>query len=143
NVPIRTRILEFGFLDVFGTAGVLGSGTPGVIPALGGTIVGGVRQIQVSSLTGIGGLAVDDNGSLYYHLADLIQFTGGAIFKNTELPHATCGGAACISRVLTPLPAITSINQWQNTPGTNVVNPLAIVAGARGTNYSGPSTLFG
>src|SRR5205823_2575589 len=69
--------------------------------------------------------------------------TGGAIFKAAELPRATCGGAACISRVIPPLPAITSINQWQNTPGTGVVNPLTNVGGVRGTNYSGPSTLFG
>src|SRR6185312_1573116 len=90
NQPIRTRIFAFAFTDGVGAA----AATPV-----------GVRQIFSSPLGNIAGVAVDDDGSLYFHLVDLIQFTGGAIFKAAELPRTTCGGTACISRVIPPLPA--------------------------------------
>src|SRR5882724_5005677 len=133
NQPIRTRILEFGFRD--------GVGAGAATPAIGaGVITGGVRQIQTSTLGNIAGVSVDDDGSLYFQLVDLVQFTGGAIFKLTELPRSTCGGAACISRVIPPVSGSpTNINFWQGT----TANPIFSAGGVRGTNYSGPSTLFG
>jgi hypothetical protein len=133
NQPIRTRILEFGFKD--------GVGALAATPAIGaGVITGGVRQIQTSTLGNIAGVSVDDDGSLYFQLVDLVQFTGGAIFKLTELPRTTCGGASCISRVIPPVSAVpTNINVWQGT----TANPVFSAGGVRGTNYSGPSTLFG
>src|SRR5882724_8501699 len=133
NQPIRTRILEFGFKD--------GVGAGAATPAIGaGVITGGVRQIQTSILGNIAGVSVDDDGSLYFQLVDLVQFTGGAIFKLTELPRSTCGGAACISRVIPPVTGVpTSINFWQGTTAF----PIFSLGGVRGTNYSGPSTLFG
>jgi hypothetical protein len=122
---IRTRILEFAFTD--------GAGAGAATPA-------GVRQIQTSTLGNIAGVSVDDDGSLYFQLVDLIQFTGGAIFKLTELPRSTCGGVNCISRVIPPVAAVpTNINVWQGT----AANPIVTAGGVRGTNYSGPSTLFG
>src|SRR5258705_4032140 len=69
NQPILTRILAFGIFEMGGTEFILG----------------GVRQVLRSKFANIAGLAVDDDGSLYYQLVDLIQFTGGAIFKATEL----------------------------------------------------------
>ena len=44
-----------------------------------------------SKFANIAGVAVDDDGSLYYQLLDLIQFTGGAIFKSTELCRTVAG----------------------------------------------------
>ncbi len=39
----------------------------------------GTGMLAVSTSSSPGGVAVDDNGDLYWHLADLIQFTGGRI----------------------------------------------------------------
>ena len=69
NQPIRTRIFEFATFNIGGTV----------------FIVTNVRQILRSRFANIAGLTVDDDGSLYYQLLDLIQFTGGAIFKATEI----------------------------------------------------------
>ena len=135
NVIGRTSILQFAFTD-----GVV---TGAMTPA-------GARRIFVSTLSNIAGVSVDDDGSLYFQLVDLIQFTGGAIFKLTETPHTTCGGTACISRVIPTVAGggtaynvniiPTSINVWQTATGTNAI---PTISGIRATNYSGPSTLFG
>jgi hypothetical protein len=127
NQIIRTRVLAFAFVDVAG----------GLAPA-------GVREVLLSPLANIAGVSVDDDGSLYVQFVDLIQFTGGAIFKWTELRRNTgesCFG--CINRTLAP-PVIpifpTSI---QNGVGTTA-NPIGVVSGFyKITNYSGASLLFG
>src|SRR5205085_3364362 len=79
NQPIRTRIFAFGVFEIGGTEFVLG----------------GVRQVLRSKFSNVAGVAVDDDGSLYYQLVDLIQFTGGAIFKATEISRTVtnCGAA--------------------------------------------------
>src|SRR5882724_8929532 len=127
NQIIRTRILAFAFTD--------GVGAGAVTPA-------GVREVALSNHANIAGLSVDDDGSLYFQLVDLIQFTGGAIFKLTELRRTgeTCVG--CNNRTFAPASPIliTSINSAQGT----TANPILSFPGfARLTNYSGPSTLFG
>ncbi len=127
NQIIRTRILAFAFTDGVGA----GAATPA-----------GVREVVLSNHANIAGVSVDDDGSLYFQLVDLIQFTGGAIFKLTELPRTgqTCPG--CINRTFAPVSPIliTSINAAQGT----TANPILSFPGfARLTNYSGPSTLFG
>src|SRR6185312_8486596 len=78
NQPIRTRIFAFGLFE--------GSDAGGGFVAFTN-----VRQILRSRFANIAGLTVDDDGSLYYQLLDLIQFTGGSIFKATEV----CRTLAC------------------------------------------------
>lgn len=138
NIVIRTSIFEFAFRDD-PAATLPGTGSSGVLPVA-------VRRIFVSTQVDFAGVAVDDDGSLYFQLVDLIQFTGGAIMKLAETPHTTCGGTACISRVLPTVAGggtaynvniiPTSINVWQ-------VAAIPAISGIRATNYSGPSTLFG
>src|SRR6185436_16078855 len=41
----------------------------------------GTGLFATSTSSSPGGVAVDDDGNLYWHLADLIQFTGGRIVK--------------------------------------------------------------
>src|SRR5882724_4957626 len=127
NQIIRTRILAFAFTD--------GVGAGAVTPA-------GVREVMLSNHANIAGLSVDDDGSLYFQLVDLIQFTGGAIFKLTELRRTgeTCVG--CNNRTFAPATPIliTSINSAQGTTANPILNFTGF---ARLTNYSGPSTLFG
>jgi hypothetical protein len=144
NQPLRTRIFVFGFLDNVGVPGL--------------TSVGAI-QILRSRFSDIAGVAVDDDGSLYYQLADLIQLTGAALFKATEVcrPVNCANGAATggsevaaalapanrINRVITGIPDPPTLNSWINNtsaPPTGAV----IFSGARHTNYGGgSSTLFG
>jgi hypothetical protein len=127
NQPLRTRIFAFGFVD---------SGT-------GVTSVGAI-QILRSKFSDIAGVAVDDDGSLYYQLADLIQLSGAALFKATEIC-ATIAGDTCratprINRVITAIPDPPTLNSWVGSSA----NPVVTASAVRNTNYGGgSSTLFG
>src|SRR5689334_19716467 len=114
NQPIRTRIFAFAFTDGVGA----GAATPV-----------GVRQIFSSPLGNIAGVAVDDDGSLYFHLVDLIQFTGGAIFKALPIPHVPA--VDCSLRSTRVVPAVPTV-------GLTSVTPLSS-ASVRVTNYSSGS----
>jgi hypothetical protein len=130
NRPIRTRILAFAFTD-----GVLaGAMTPA-----------GVREVLLSELSNIAGLSVDDDGSLYFQLVDLIQFTGGAIFKLTELRRTAEPCIGCIERTFAPpTPYLGLLGLTINAAQGTTANPILVSPGRfRVTNYSGPSTLFG
>ena len=119
NQPLRTRILAFAITDGVGA----GAATPLVTPAQ--------NAIQIfSSTLSNSGIAIDDDGSLYFHLVDLAQFTGGAIFKATEIAHIS-PPAACALPVNRVNRTITSIA----TVGLTSVTPLSS-ASARVTNYS-------
>src|SRR6185369_7327926 len=126
NQPIRTRIFAFAFTD--------GVGAAAATPA-------GVLQVFSSAVGNLAGVAVDDDGSLYFHLVDLIQFTGGAIFKAAPIPHVP--GTGCALRSTRVVPSIPTV-------GLTSVTPLSS-ASVRLTNYSSGSpgaagtatTLFG
>src|SRR5215213_9115749 len=123
NQIFRTRIFAFAVTDIAG----------GVAPA-------GVRQILRSQFHNVAGVAVDDDGSLYFQLVDLIGFTGGAIFKSTELCRTVAGcPSPRINRVITSIPSPPSLNSWVGT----AANPIVVSGGSRHTNYSGNSTTFG
>jgi hypothetical protein len=111
NQPIRTRIFAFAFTD--------GVGVGAMTPA-------GVRQVFSSALGNIAGVALDDDGSLYFHLVDLIQFTGGAIFKAAPIPHVP--GTGCSLRSTRVVPSIPTL-------GLSSMTPLSS-ASVRVTNYS-------
>ena len=129
NQPIRTRIFAFGLFEFSDPLG-------------GFVALTNVRQILRSQFGNVAGVAVDDDGSLYFHLADLVQLTGAAIFKATELPRAAgengvCGTPGRINRVI-PLIATPP------TLGSAATLATALsVTGSRLTNYSGNTTTFG
>lgn len=126
NQIFRTRILAFAFTDVAG----------GVAPA-------GALQVLRSRFSNTAGIAVDDDGSLYFQLVDLIQLSGGAIFKSTELCRtvAACGAAnPRVNRVIPSIPDPPTLGSWVGT----AANPVVVSGGSRHTNYGGGSvSLFG
>src|SRR5262249_60905746 len=122
----------------------------------------GVMQIRRSKFSNIAGVTVDDDGSLYYQLVDLIQFTGASIFKATELCRnvTACEGATLpvspptkpignaggglgnprINRVIPSIPDPPTLGSWVGT----TANPINVSNGVRNTNYGGGlSTLSG
>jgi len=126
NQPIRTRIFEFAFTD--------GAGPAAVTPA-------GARQILRTPFAN-SSIALDDDGSLYYHLYDITQLTNSAIFKATELQRIVASCAVTdprVNRVINLIPSPPTLNSWQGT----AANPIVIANGVRNTNYSGPSRSFG
>ncbi|HKS40681.1 MAG TPA: hypothetical protein VJX74_08680, partial [Blastocatellia bacterium] len=120
NQPIRTRIFEFAIFEIGGTE----------------FIVPGVRQILRSRFLNIAGLTVDDDGSLYYQLIDVIQNTGGALFKATEICRTVTNCDAAnprINRVINLIPDPPTLNSWAGT----AANPIVTANGVRNTNYGG------
>src|SRR5215813_15265452 len=123
NQPIRTRILALGLFNA--------GGTTFIVPA--------VRQVLRSKFANVAGLSVDDDGSLYYQLVDLIQFTGASLFKATELCRNSCGGPR-INRSIPLIPDPPTLGSWVGT----TANPINVSNGVRNTNYGGgSSTLYG
>src|SRR5439155_13999979 len=58
---------------------------PGVLTTAGDPItVGAAFGVAFSVFYNVGGVAVDDDGSIYFHQVDLDQFTGGNIVKVTD-----------------------------------------------------------
>ena len=129
NQPFRTRIFALGLMDVPG----------GIAPV-------GAIQILRSPLSNMAGLAVDDDGNLYFQLVDLINLqNGGAIFKVTETPRTVvgCGSNPRINRVISSIPNGLMGNIGLGTAVGSTANPVLTSGGFRLTNYSGQSTTFG
>ncbi len=137
NQPIRTRIFAFATFEIGGSV-----------------FSGGARQILRSQFSNIAGVAVDDDGSLYYQLVDLITFSGAAIFKATEICRTVAGcdnnvppeggggkaqapavlGNPRINRVISLIPTSSSLSS------TTVLSNSSV----RSTNYGGGlSSLYG
>ena len=118
NQPIRTRIFAFATFNIGGTV----------------FIVTNVRQILRNAIGNVAGVAVDEDGSLYFHLADLVQFSGGAIFKATEQPRTICGTAGRVNRVIPVIPNGLVPTQT-GTFGLTTNTPITS-GGVRLTNYT-------
>ena len=124
NQPIRSRIFAFGLFELGG-----------------GVFAAGARQILRSQFSNIAGIAVDDDGSLYFSLVDLTTLNpdtgvgsqGGTIFKATELPRDTCGSTNRINRSIAQIP----------TPGSLTSTAIISNSFSRLTNYSGASSIMG
>ena len=130
NQPIRSRILAFAIFED---------------PAFPGVefVLGAVRQIMRSKFANIAGVAVDADGSLYYQLLDLIQFTGGGIFKATEITRTVANCAPNnprVNRFIAAIPDPPTLNSWVGS----TANPVVTAGGVRNTNYGrGSSGLYG
>lgn len=131
NQPIRTRIFAFAIFEIGGTEFVSGK----------------VLQVLRTPLVDLAGVAVDDDGNLYFQLIDMLAVdpttgvggSGGAIFKATEISRTSCATSGRKNRVINVMPTPSSVNSGQGT----VANPVVSNSNVRLTNYSGPSSLFG
>ncbi len=94
----------------------------------------GFLQIFRHRYDNVGGIAVDDSGSLYVSLVDLAGGTGGAIFKATETPQSACSKSNYTFRGISPFALDGNLDLTTaalDAPGVHL------------TNYSGASTTFG
>lgn len=93
------------------------------------------RPICFSNFSNIGGLAIDDDGSLYFQQVDLKQFTGANIVKIAEV-----GAIRDRSVAVTDIPVLTTLD-----PPGGVYGTFSGPAGQSSlyTNFSGTSSTFG
>jgi hypothetical protein len=118
--PIRTRILAFATYETGGAV-----------------FAAGAMQLLRHHRGNLAGLAVDDEGSLYFQLADLEAFSEAAIFKATERPHDSCAETDRIDRVVLPFLLDGALELAEATP-------IELAGGAvELTNFSGTTTTFG
>ena len=132
NQLVRSGLLAFPVADI--TSGV--TTAPGIIsPTSFPVQVGGSFGVFFSKFANPGGIAIDDNGDVYFHQADLINYTGGNI---VEL--APVGTNQTRSLATNGFFTTTTLTPANRSYGTNS-GPASQVS--RITNYSGTSTLFG
>ena len=132
NQLIRSGLLALPVADI--TSAV--SAPPGIVSPVGFPVqVGAAFGELFSVFANPGGIAVDDNGDVYFHEADLITLTGGNI---VEL--APVGTDQTRSLATDGFATITTLNPANGSYGSNS-GPSGQVD--RITNYSGTSKFFG
>src|SRR5581483_4850133 len=111
---------------------------PGVITGAGFPVtVGGAFGVVFSQFANVAGVAVDDDGSVYFQQVDLVQFTGANIVKISSMDSPTNQDR---SLAVSAFPTFTTLNPAGGQYGT-ASGPATPVN--RFTNYSGTSTLWG
>jgi hypothetical protein len=129
---IRSGMLAFPVADMTSAA----SAAPGIISPTGFPVqMGGAFGVAFSIFSNTAGVAVDDDGSVYFQQADLINMTGANIVK--------------VAPVGTNQTRSLATNGFDFLSTLNPVNGLYPNASGpagqtnRFTNYSGTSTFFG
>ncbi|HKP13894.1 MAG TPA: hypothetical protein VJZ91_17360, partial [Blastocatellia bacterium] len=131
---VRSGVLAFPISDAVSPA----TAPPGVITAAGFPVtVGGAFGVAFSQFSNIAGVAVDDDGSVYFQQVDLVQFSGANIVKIASMDSATNQDR---SLAVSAFPTFTTLNPAGGQYGT-ASGPATQVN--RFTNYSGTSTLWG
>jgi hypothetical protein len=129
---VRSGVLAFPISDLPSPA----ISPPGVQSDTGFPItVGGSFGVVFSVFDNLAGLAVDDDGSVYFQQVDLIQFTGANIVKITDT-----GTNQDRSGATSGFFTITTLNPANGNYG-NASGPASQVN--HFTNYSGTSKFFG
>jgi hypothetical protein len=130
---IRSGLLAFPVADI--TSGT--TSPPGIISPTGFPVqVGGSFGVAFSVFQNPGGIAVDDDGAVYFHQADLIGLTGGNIVKIK--PDGTDQTRSLATNGF--IPNITTLHPPKGAYGS-ASGPAAQHSTA--TNYSGTSAFFG
>src|SRR5690242_15789837 len=131
---VRSGVLAFPVADFVSPA----AAPPGVITNAGFPVtVGGAFGVVFSQYSNIAGVAVDDDGSVYFQQVDLVQFSGANIVKISSMDSATNQDR---SLATSGFPTFTTLNP------TNGLYPSGSGPATqvnRFTNYSGTSTLWG
>jgi hypothetical protein len=132
GTSIRSGLLAFPVADTVSPA----AAPPGVQWFAGYPVaVGGSFGVAFSVFSNLAGVAVDDDGSIYFQQVDLLQFTGANIVKLTDSGSNQDRSAATSGFLIT-----TTLNPLNGQYGT-ASGPAAQVN--KFTNYSGTSTTFG
>lgn len=132
GIPVRSGVLAFPIADVISPV----TAPPGVVsPENYPVMVGGSFGVVFSVYGNLAGVAVDDDGSVYFQQVDLIQFTGANIVKITDT-----GSNQDRSAATSGFPTITTLNPLNGQYGT-ASGPASQVNTF--TNYSGTATTFG
>lgn len=129
---VRSGILAFPVADITSAA----TAAPGIISPLGFPVqMGGAFGVAFSIFSNTAGLAVDDDGSVYFQQVDLINLTGANIVKI-----APAGANQTRSLATSGFGTLTTLNPL-NGLYPNSSGPAGQVD--HFTNYSGTSTFFG
>jgi hypothetical protein len=137
NKLIQSGVLAFPIADGISPA----SAPPGIQSHAGFPVtVGGSFGVAFSVYANLAGLAVDDNGDVYFQQVDLTNFTGANIVKITSVDQPGAGGfqdRSLATNGFATLTTLTPLNGNYGTP-SGPAKQLSQV-----TNYSGTSPTFG
>jgi len=129
---VRSGLIAFPVADITSaTTDPTGIISPTAFPVQ----VGGAFAVLFSVFSNPGGIAVDDNGDVYFHQADLVSYTGGNI---VEL--APVGTNQTRSLATSGFVTVSTLSPAHGSYGT-ISGPASQVG--RITNYSGTSDFFG
>ncbi len=133
NMLVKSGVLAFPVADIVSPP----AAPPGIqSPAGFPVMVGGSFGVAFSVFANLAGVAVDDDGSVYFQQVDLMsQFTGGNIVKITDV-----GSNQDRSSATSGIITLTTLNPVNGIYGT-ASGPVTQVN--RFTNFSGTSTTFG
>jgi hypothetical protein len=102
--------------------------------------VGGSFGVAFSAFSNVAGLAVDDDGNVYFQQVDLINFTGGNITKITSVDQPGTGGNQDRSPAVYNYGIFSTLTPFNGDYGS-ITGPSN--QSNRFTNYSGTSRTFG
>ncbi len=129
---IRSGVLAFPVADLTSAA----AAPPGIVSPTGFPVqMGGAFGVAFSTFSNMTGIAVDDDGSVYFQQTDLINLTGANIVKITP-----AGTNNTRSLATSGFLTMTTLNPPNGVYGT-ASGPIGQLN--RFTNYSGTATLFG
>jgi|SRR5579871_28333 len=138
NQLVHSGLLAFPVADV---ATAMAPTPPGTIAPNGFPVtVGASFGVLFSTFANVGGIAVDDDGNVYFHQADLTGLTGGNIVKLTSTDQPGASGFQDRSLATSGFLTVTTLNPTNGVYG-QASGPTKQVT--KVTNYSGTAKLFG
>jgi hypothetical protein len=138
NTLVRSGVLAFPVSDAISPA----LAAPGNVTGVGFPVtVGGAFGVAFSVFANEAGVAVDDDGSVYFQQVDLIQFTGGNIVKIASQDDVAWQDRSLATSGFDTLSTLNPTNGLYPSASGPVGGGVSQIS--RFTNYSGTSTLFG
>jgi hypothetical protein len=137
NQIVQSGVLAFPIADDVSPA----FAPPGIQSQAGFPVtVGGSFGVAFSVFANLGGITVDDDGSVYFQQVDLTNLTGGNIVKITSVDQPGVGGFQDRWLATNGWATLATLTPLNGNYGT-ACGPAKQVS--RVTNYSGTSATFG
>ncbi|MGQ0604336.1 MAG: hypothetical protein ACT4QE_21850, partial [Anaerolineales bacterium] len=137
NQLVRSGVLAFPIADVTSPA----KAPPAIQSESGFPVtVGGAFGVAYSIYGNLAGVAVDDDGNVYFQQVDLLQFTGANIVKLTSVDAPGATGNQDRSLATNGIGTLTTLNP-ANGNYSNISGPANQIT--RVTNFSGTAATFG